>query len=152
MVTGIIPKEARFQVQLLEQASKQKGLEKYDQIWIKAHPGLALDPILKDLKPNFKFTIVTCSIVQLMEEADAVYCANSTGVSLEAAWLGVPLIILAAMDSMNLNPLFGFPDQSFVKDCTELLSALENPKLIEMPEDYFFLDENLASWEKILEL
>jgi surface carbohydrate biosynthesis protein (TIGR04326 family) len=152
LVTGILPEEARFQIYLLNQADKRGGLEKYNQIWIKAHPGLALDPILKDLKPNFKFTIVTCSIIELMEEVDAVYCANSTGVSLEAAWLGVPLIILAAMDSMNLNPLFGFPDQSFVKDCTELLSALENPKLIEMPEDYFFLDENLASWEKILEL
>jgi surface carbohydrate biosynthesis protein (TIGR04326 family) len=152
LVTGILPEEAHFQIYLLNQADKLGGLEKYDQVWIKAHPGLALDPILKDLKPNFKFTIVTSSIIELMEKADAVYCANSTGASLEAAWLGVPLIILAAMDSMNLNPLFGFPGQSFVKDCTELLLALDKPKLIEMPEDYFFLDENLASWKKILEL
>ncbi len=86
----------------------------------------------------------------MIEKADVVYCANSTGASLEAAWLGVPLIILAAMDSMNLNPLFGFPDQSFVKDCTELLSALENPKPIDMPKDYFFLDEDLHSWKNLL--
>jgi surface carbohydrate biosynthesis protein (TIGR04326 family) len=152
MVTGIIPKEARFQIQLLEQANKQMGLEKYDQIWIKPHPGLTLGPILKDLKPDFKFTVVTRPIIELMEQTDVVYCANSTGASLEAAWLGVPLIILAAMDSMNLNPLFGFPGQSFVKDYTGLLSALKNPRSIEMPEDYFFLDEDFKSWKKILEL
>jgi surface carbohydrate biosynthesis protein (TIGR04326 family) len=152
MVAGILPEEARFQIQLLEQADEQGGLEKYDQVWIKPHPGLTLDPILKDLKPNFKFTIVTRPIIELIEQADVVYCANSTGASLEAAWLGVPLIILAAMDSMNLNPLFGFPDQSFVKDCDELLSALKTPKPIEMPEDYFFLDEDLKSWKEIIEL
>jgi surface carbohydrate biosynthesis protein (TIGR04326 family) len=150
IVAGILPEEARFQIELLKQADEQGGLEKYDQVWIKPHPGLALDPILKDLKPNFKFTTETRPIVELMEQADVVYCANSTGASLEAAWLGVPLIVLAAMDSMNLNPLFGFPDQSFVKDCAGLLSALESPKMVEMPEDYFFLDENLHSWKNLL--
>ena len=152
MVAGILPEEARFQIQLLRQVHEQGGLDKYDQVWIKPHPGLTLDPILKDLKPNFQFTIVTRPIIELMEQTDVVYCANSTGASLEAAWLGVPLIILAAMDSMNLNPMFGFPDQSFVKDCAELLSALKNPKPIEMPKDYFFLDEDLKSWKEILEL
>jgi surface carbohydrate biosynthesis protein (TIGR04326 family) len=150
IVTGILPKEARFQIEILSQADKQGGLEEYDQVWIKPHPGLTLDPILKDLNPNFKFIIVTRPIIELMEQADVVYCANSTGASLEAAWLGVPLIILAAMDSMNLNPLFGFSDLSFVKNCGELLPVLKNPKLIEMPEDFFFLDENLKSWEEIL--
>jgi surface carbohydrate biosynthesis protein (TIGR04326 family) len=152
MIAGILPEEARFQIQLLEQANEQGVLGKYDEIWIKQHPGLPLDFILKDLKPNFKFTMVTRPIIELMEQADVVYCANSTGASLEAAWLGVPLIILAAMDSMNLNPLFGFPGQSFVKDCSGLLSALENPRPIEMPKDYFFLDEDLKSWKEILEL
>jgi surface carbohydrate biosynthesis protein (TIGR04326 family) len=152
MVTGILQEEARFQIELLKQADEQGGLEKYDQVWIKPHPGLALDSILKDLKPNFKFTLATHSIIELMKQMDVVYCANSTGASLEAAWLGVPLIILTAMDSVNLNPLFGFPDQSFVKDCPELLSALENPKTIEIPKDYFFLDEDLKSWKEILEL
>jgi surface carbohydrate biosynthesis protein (TIGR04326 family) len=152
MVTGILPEEARFQIQLLEQADEQGGLEKYDQVWIKPHPVMTLDPILKDLKPNFKFNIVTRPIIELMEKTDVVYCANSTGASLEVAWLGVPLIILAAMDSMNLNPLYDFSGQSFVKDCAGLLLALENPRSIEMPKDYFFLDEDLKSWEEILGL
>jgi surface carbohydrate biosynthesis protein (TIGR04326 family) len=152
MVSGILREEARFQIELLKQADEQRGLEKYDQVWIKPHPGLAIDPLLKDLKPHFKFTIVTSPIIELMEQTDVVYCANSTGASIEAAWLGVPLIILAAIDSMNLNPLFGFPDQSFVKDCAGLLSALKNPRVVEMPDDYFFLDKNLESWKEILKL
>jgi surface carbohydrate biosynthesis protein (TIGR04326 family) len=152
MVTGIIPEEARFQMELLKQAEEDGGLEKYDEIWIKPHPGLTLDFLLKELKPKFKFTIVTRPIIELMGESDVVYCANSTGASLEAAWIGIPLIILAAKDSMNLNPLFGFSDQKFIKDCAELLLALENPKPVEIPEDYFFLDETLESWKEILKL
>ncbi len=152
VVAGILPEEVRFQIQLLKRAGEEGGLGKYDEVWIKPHPVLMLDPILKDLKPNFKFTIVTRPLIELMEQADVVCCANSTGASLEAAWLGVPLIILAAMDSMNLNPLFGFPGQSFVKDCAEMLAALENPRPIEISRDYFFLDEELRSWKNLLEV
>jgi surface carbohydrate biosynthesis protein (TIGR04326 family) len=150
LVAGIIPEEVLFQIRLLKQADKEGGLGRYDEVWIKPHPGLNLEPILNNIKPNFKFTIVARPIIELMGQADVVYCANSTGASLEAAWLGVPLIILAAIDSMNLNPLFGFPGQSFVKDCPGLLSALENPKPVEMSKDYFYLDENLKSWENLV--
>ena len=136
---------------LLKQAEEKGGLEKYDEVWIKPHPGLTLDFLLKDFKPKFKFNIVTRPIIELMEESDVAYCANSTGASLEAAWIGVPLIILAAYDSINLNPLFGFSDQTFIKDCAGLVSALENPKTIKIPEDYFFLDEKLLSWKNLLE-
>ena len=106
---------------------------------------------LEEFGDDFTAKMGAEAVQELMKQMDVVYCANSTGASLEAAWLGVPLIILAAMDSMNLNPLFGFPDLSFVKDCSELLSALENPQPIEIPKDYFFLDENLKSWKEILE-
>jgi len=152
IVTGILHEEAQIQIQLLKQAHGKGGLKSYDEVWIKPHPGLTLDPILKELKPNFQLTLVDRPLIELMGQTDVVYCANSSGVSLEAAWLGVPLIILAAIDSMNLNPLFGFPGQSFVKDSVGLLSALENPKPVDMPEDYFFLDENLKSWSKNLKL
>jgi surface carbohydrate biosynthesis protein (TIGR04326 family) len=150
MVAGIIPDEVRFQIQLLKQADEKGGLGKYREIWIKPHPGLIIENILKELKPNFKFALVTSPIIELIEQSDVVYCSNSTGTSLEAAWLGVPLIILAAKDSMNLNPLFGFPSQTFVKDTNDLILELENPKRIEIPEDYFFLDEDLHSWKNLL--
>ena len=112
---------------------------------------MILDNILKELKPNFKFTLVTSPIIELMEQSDVAYCSNSTSTSLEAAWLGIPLIILAAKDSMNLNPLFGFPGQTFVKDSADLFLALENPKTIDMSKDYFFLDVELRYWKNLLE-
>ena len=150
MITGIIPEEARFQIQLLNQADEKGGLEKYDEVCIKPHPGLMLDSLLKDFKHKIKFNIVNRPILELIEESDVAYCSNSTGVSLEAAWIGIPLIILAGKDSMNLNPFFGFSNQAFIKDCAGLLSALENPQSIDIPKDYFFLDETLKSWKKIL--
>jgi surface carbohydrate biosynthesis protein (TIGR04326 family) len=152
LVAGIIPDEVRFQIQLLKQANEKGGLEKYKKVCIKPHPGLSLENILKELNPSFKFTIAHSHINELMEHADVVYCSNSTGTSLEAAWLGVPLILLAARDSMNLNPLFGFPKQTFIKNSVDLISALENPKTIDMPKDYFFLDEELLSWKNLLKL
>jgi len=152
IVTGILPEEARVQIQLLKLAYKNGGLNKYDEVWIKPHPGLTLDPILDDLKPEFKFSLVNQPIIELMEQADVIFCANSTGASLEAAWLGIPLIILGAVDSMNLNPLLGISNRSFVKNSSDLLLALDNPTIIDMPRDYFFLDKNFSSWKEILRI
>ena len=152
LVAGIIPEEVRFQLKLLKQAAAKGGLEKYNEVWIKPHPGLVLDGILRELDLNFKFTIFNRPIIELMKETDVVYCSNSTGTSLEAAWLGVPLVILAAKDSMNLNPLFGFSGLHFVKDYSDLIYTLNNPKVVQIPKDYFFLDENLNSWKDILQL
>jgi hypothetical protein len=69
-------------------------LGKYNEAWIKPHPRLMLDFILKGFEPKFKFNIFTRPIIELMEESDLAYCANSMGASLEAACLGVPLINL----------------------------------------------------------
>jgi surface carbohydrate biosynthesis protein (TIGR04326 family) len=152
VVTGVIPREAFSQLKLLHEASQQRGLEKYKRILIKPHQGFALDLTLAKLAPEFNYDVVTGSVSDYWSRVDVVYCANSSGASLEAAWLGIPLIVTSAIDSMNLNPLFGFKGLNFVANASQLMEALEKPDTTEIPDDYFFLDEKLKSWRRILEL
>ena len=152
VVTGILSQEAEFQLKLLQEVSQQGGLEKYENILIKPHPGLALDSTLNKLNPDFDYEVVSGAISDYWSRANVVYCANSSGASLEAAWLGIPLIITSAIDSMNLNPLFGIKGLNFVGGAMQLMRVLEQPRTVDIPDDYFFLDENLKSWKEILGL
>jgi surface carbohydrate biosynthesis protein (TIGR04326 family) len=136
----------------LQEASQEGGLGKYENILIKPHPGLALDSTLVKLNPDFDYEVVSGAISNYWSRADVVYCANSSGASLEAAWLGIPLIITSAIDSMNLNPLFGIKGLNFIGSATQLVKALEQTRTVEIPDDYFFLDDSLKSWIKLLEL
>lgn len=152
VVTSIISREANSQLKFLHEAFHQDGLKKYEKVLIKPHPGLDLGFILGNIKPEFNYDLIFGNISDYWNEVDVAYCANSTGASLEAAWLGIPVIITSAIDSMNLNPLFGFKDVEFIEKTSRLIEALEKPDMIEIPDDYFFLDEGLESWKKILEL
>jgi hypothetical protein len=81
---------------------------------------------------------------------DVVYGAHSTGASWEASWYGIPAISVCAMNSLNLNPLAGLKNACFVINGVDLSEQLINPKLIEISEGYFFLNEDLKFWEELL--
>jgi hypothetical protein len=49
-----------------------------------------------------------------------------------------------------LNPLASLEGACFVESGADLSKQLKNPKLVKIPEDYFFLDENLKLWEELL--
>ena len=152
VATGIISKEAGAQLEFLNEAFHKGGLKKYEKILIKPHPGLNFTFVLANIKLVFDYDLIFGDINDYWDEVDVAYCANSTGASLEAAWLGVPVIITSAIDSMNLNPLFGFKGVEFIEKTSRLIEALEKPNIVKIPGDYFFLDENLKSWKKLLEL
>jgi|TARA_B100000315_G_C14582297_1_gene591131 surface carbohydrate biosynthesis protein (TIGR04326 family) len=152
VVTGVIPHEAYFQLELLKNAWHEGALEKYKKILIKPHPGFAVGSILEDLNPEFDYEVISGIISSYWNKVDVVYCANSSGASLEAAWLGIPLIITLAVNAINLNPMFEFEGIKFVADVSQLVEELEQPRIVEIPDDYFFMDEELKSWKRLLEL
>jgi hypothetical protein len=55
------------------------------------------------------------------------------------------------VNSLNLNPLAGLPGACFVASGVDLVQQLKNPKLIKIPEDYFFLNRNLKLWDGLLQ-
>ena len=150
-IMGITDRENQFQFQLLREAAATGGLQSYSQVFIKPHPGLSPDGLKLVHESNFEFSIKDQPLSDLWPLVDVVYGAHSTGASWEASWYGIPAIAVSAVNSLNLNPLTGLPGVRFVANGPELSEQLKNPQLAEIPEDYFFLNDDLKLWEALLQ-
>ena len=151
VIMGITDRENQFQFQLLREAATAGGLQSYSQVFIKPHPGLSPDGLKPVYESGIKFLIKDQPLSELWPDVDVVYGAHSTGASWEASWYGIPAIVAAALGSLDLNPLSGLPGVRFVANGPELSEQLENPQLAEIPEDYFFLGDDLKLWEALLQ-
>jgi len=151
VIMGITDRENQFQFELLKEAASIGGLKSYKQIWVKPHPALSPDGIKPVYESNIDFIIKDQPLIELWPDVDVVFGAHSTGASWEASWYGIYAITVGAFDSLNLNPLAGLARFRFVTNGLELLEQLKNPQLAEIPEDYFFLNENLELWKKQLQ-
>ena len=150
VIMGITDRENQLQFKLLKEASSMGGLHNYKQIWVKPHPGLSPDGMKPAYESNIDFLIKDQPLSTLWPEVDVVFGAHSTGASWEASWYGIYAIAVGALDSLNLNPLAGLPGFHFVTNGPELSEQLKNPQLAEIPEDYFFLNEDLKLWKEQL--
>jgi surface carbohydrate biosynthesis protein (TIGR04326 family) len=142
--------ENEFQFKLLRDAAAIGGLQSYSQVLVKTHPDISSDGLKPVFGSNFQLSITDQSLNNLWSEVDVVYGAHSTGASWEASWYGIPAISVCAINSLNLNPLASLEGACFVESGADLSKQLKNPKLVKIPEDYFFLDENLKLWEELL--
>ena len=152
VATGLLEYDTQFQLKLLDQAASIGGLREYDRVLIKAHPGRPVGTLLTDLKPYFKYEIVDKPLKKLLSAVDVVYCVNSTGVSLEIAWRGCPLIIAGAINSLNHCPLSEMADIKFATNSKTLCEQLKNPSMVEIPQESLFLDEELKYWKELLKV
>lgn len=151
VIMGITDLENQLQFQLLREAVAVGGLQSYSQILIKPHPGLSPDGLKLIYESNFEFSIRDQPLSDLWSLPDVIYGAHSTGASWEASWYGIPAIAVCAANSLNLNPLAGLPGACFVASGADLSEQLKNPQLAEIPEDFFFLGEDLKLWEDLLQ-
>jgi len=148
VIGGYLHTETRHQLDLLR-ATAPELARYYGRCIVKPHP-FYTGALAEELAPlPIAVEIAQRPLAELWPEADVVYCANSTSAAVEAAWICLPLIISSAGDGMNLSPLFGWPGLEFVTDAATLAKQLENPDRIELPDNYFRLDDNLNSWRKI---
>jgi len=150
VIMGITDQENQFQFQILKEAVAAGGLQYYRKVLLKPHPGLSPDGLQLVHEVGFELIISNQPLSELWPLVDVVYGAHSTGASWEASYYGIPAIVVAAMNSLNLNPLAGLPGACFVTCGSDLVEQLKNPQLVDIPEDYFFLDENLRNWKNLL--
>jgi surface carbohydrate biosynthesis protein (TIGR04326 family) len=150
VVTGSIFSETEFQLSLLIGADKIGGLIGYSKIIIKAHPSVPIKKILEDVKFSIPYEITECSLSELWKISDVVFTANSTSVSLEAYYIGLPLIITGASGNLNINSLFGLKNVRFVLNIRELCDSLKFPdEASDEKSDFFNLDPKLSAWTSI---
>jgi len=150
VATALLDHEIKFQLKLLNEAASQNGLTAYKKIIVKSHPDLPVDKYLKILKPRFQYTLTSQPLNELWPISDVIFCTNSTSTVIDAGYLGIPVIITGQDNYFNLNPLYGSPSVKFVTDSKMLCEELKNPTELNIPEDYFYLDDNMTLWKKLL--
>ena len=151
VVTGYMHSETDFQIRLLARAIEFGALATYGRVTVKPHPYLPVDDILREVGFPGQVEITAKPLGALFEDADVVYAANSTSAGIEAAWVGLPLILTAAVDGLNLSPLMGLPGVEFVVDPQALGSALKIPRRVELGPEHYNLDAGLPRWTALIE-
>jgi len=151
VVTGSLLQETKFQLNLLIGADKIGGLSSYSKIIIKPHPSVSVKKILEEVKFSIPYLITENPLSTLWNSSDVVFTSNSTSVSLEAYYIGLPLIITGTLENLNINSLFRIKNINFVTNINELFNNLNNPEKVCNKKNAFFdLDPNLPKWTTFL--
>ena len=80
-----------------------------------------------------------------------VWASNSTTVALEAAYRGLPVLVQAAENDVNLCPLQNMPGVVSVRSVKDVAAALAAPRAPDLPPDYLALDPALPRWRALIE-
>lgn len=151
VMTGYMHSETEAQLRLLAAAAERGALQTYSQVIIKPHPDTPVDKILADLSFGFSPRVTNTPLGELFADADVVFSANSTSAAIEAAWMGLPLVLMAAIGEINLSALRGMKHVVFVATATDLEKQLKTPVTVGIPPDCYCLDSGLARWKVLLQ-
>lgn len=143
------PRHTRTQMALLEKAAK--SLEAGLEIVVKPHPAC---PVAAADYPGLSMTLTDEPIDKLLGDCDAAFVSAVTSAAIDAYCAAVPVIVALDPAALNLSPLRGRSDVSFVSTAGELAGALRSaadlpPILSERPMP-FHLDPSLPRWRKML--
>jgi len=133
------------------------------EIWLKGHPSMPVDGILRDLAidpESLRWNIKEGDISSFLEKADIAMVPTSS-VAVEALAYGCEVVVPASSSIFPMSPLAGFNHTySAVHSPEELGAALDGylrkgPKM-ELEEkrsfvrNYWHLDSSLPRWKEIL--
>ncbi|MDP3086728.1 MAG: hypothetical protein Q8M99_00835 [Methylotenera sp.] len=92
------------------------------------------------------------SLTDLLMKCDIAFTSNITSAAVDAYCLGVQVIQMLDGNEFNTSPLRGLGNVTYVRNSMELVLALGNAKHYKcaMAEPYFYLDESLPRWKKLL--
>lgn len=123
------------------------------EVVLKPHPYLAVEPYLEkyfagmDMPP-----VVQEPIGGLLTPGTAVWASNSTTVALEAALMGLPVLVQRPENDVDLCPLQGVEGVARIVDAIEVSRALASPCKAQLPSDYLALNPALPLWRDLLGL
>ncbi len=139
----------RQQMELLMSAEKHtSGQIKY---LFKPHPSCS---ILVDEYRSLDLTITNEPINALINKCSMAYAGSATSAAVDFYCTGKPVVIFLNHETLNLSPLNGINDVTFVDSSEELSIVLK--KIGEIKEikgqcnNYFYLDAGLPRWKKII--
>ncbi len=118
---------------------------------VKPHPAC---PILAKDYPELDLTVTNKPIPMLINHCSVVYTSSVTSAAVDAYCAGKPVVTIFDPAKLNLSPLKGCVDVSFVSAPEELAAALNSISQMKEIEgqgkDYFYLDSELPRWRELL--
>jgi len=138
-----------YLMSLLEQFN-EKIRDDMDYV-VKPHP---LCPIRSKDYPSLRMTVSNRPILELINECFMSLTANVTSAAVDVYCAGKKVITVLDEKSLNLSPLKGCNDVSFVSSADELANIINGIAQVEVNPDqgkgYFYLDMDLPRWRELL--
>lgn len=152
ITTSINYQESKDLLEMFAEACKNSD-QKFHQVFIKPHPYLPLEPILKKIVGFPKFEYSNKPVLELLKDSNYLLCTNSSSVLIEGLMCGVKTITVVNLKNLNMNPIDDHELLTIVKSKSELIQAFEKrlPHDSRPLKDYFFLSEDFRLWKALLE-
>ena len=118
---------------------------------LKSHPACPIN--LSDF-PSLTLEMTSTHLAELLADCDVVFTSNITSAAVDAYCSGIPVVQMLDGSTFNTSPLRGLSGVVYVTNPTELAEALRTAPQREygVAEPYFYLDEELPRWRKLLDL
>lgn len=154
ILTSFFRRETEEHLRLFASALKEGLLDGWEII-IRPHPCLPVRDLLEKLLGRRIADDLNYSEGPLASElvpGVTVWTSNSTTAALEAAILGLPLLVMQASDDFDLCPIQDLPQLARTSSLRDLAQALRDPRPLRVPEGYLDLDRGLPRWKALLGL
>ena len=137
--------------QMCELHLSSKNINRKVCYLVKPHPNCFISP---ENYPELNITITNNKISSIIEECDLAYTSPITSAALDAYYSGLPVITLLDPTELNMSPLRGNPNVTFVSSQEELSGAINefrfDNEIKSRQMNYFFFDFHLNRWRTVL--
>jgi surface carbohydrate biosynthesis protein (TIGR04326 family) len=151
VVTSFFADETLAHLALLAEAVKSDLLRGYN-ITVKPHPYLPVRQYLQNLLGERAGEIaeVEGAMSEHLLPGVSVWASNSTTAALDAAIIGLPVMVMPPVGDFDLCPLQDVPGLMRTGNLEDVRRALLEAKPLKLPPDYLELNPALPLWRKFL--
>lgn len=129
----------------------------FDKVYLKEHPSLSVDPIIKSIKNFPAYEIVTGSMSDVFKFSDIVYAANGSSALLESVLSKKHTITLFTLSSLPTpavenasNLYFAYDEISLSEILIKLINNKEPNSSDNDLKNDLYLNKDLSLWSKFL--
>ena len=152
VVTSFFEDETRAHIELLAKCIKEGVLSAKD-VTIKPHPYLPVEGMLEAcLGSAPKPGVTNTPLPEMLASHPMVWASNSTTAVLEAALMGLPVLVMRPVGDFDLCPLQDIAELARTSDVESVRKALADPKPLAVASDYLCLEKDLPRWRALLGL
>ena len=145
-----LPEYTRKQMLLLEGACQLIDSKPINFV-VKPHP---MCPISSKDYPGIDMVVTNRPIHDIINTCMFVYVSSTTSAAIDAYCSGRHVVTILDQSKLNLSPLLGLKDVSFVSTFRDLASIINDNKIDRLEKiqrvDYFYLNNKLPRWRSLL--